>query len=530
MTLPRRLWALPISSACADTGVVRTTAGSTSDATDISESTDGSDDSKMLTIEQRMANTRAIASGMRVTQPKGVRRPAGPSKLKTTVTALTGRVPTLEFMGELMSTKPISYARVGPEHLYGLSDPELIWDVFAKLDGSTRRSMALQATRPILGNGILTSEEPEHRRNRSLVQPAFSPKRISTYGDQMVACTDRLDARWRERFAVGDSDILVSEEMADLTLDIVGRTLFGADLTGDAAEISDALTAVLGRFGKITSPLGMLMVIAPTPARRRLVSSVQGLDDVVARLIEDKKRQLADGAELTDMLAVLIQARDPQTGQGLSVNELRDEVMTLVLAGHETTANALAWTWLELSRHRDVHDWVAQEWDAIEPDRTLGIADIAELPRTRAIVNESMRLNPPAWITSRRLSVDTTLAGYEIPRGSTLFASQYFMNRDPRFWVHAEAFEPTRWINDAGDFDEKAPGQPRAVWFPFGFASRKCIGDRFALAEAVLAMATLGRKWEVVAKAPEEVVPVPAITLRPGNGIPAHIRPRLPQV
>ncbi len=481
----------------------------------------------MLTIEQRMVNTRAIAGGMRVKQPKDVRRPGGPSKARVLSAGLTGRIPTLEFMGDLMATKPISYARVGPEHLYGLSDPELIWEAFAKLDGMTTKSMALQATRPILGNGMLTSEEPEHRRNRSLAQPAFSPKRITTYGDQMVECTNRLDAKWRERFAAGNSEVLIAEEMADLTLDIVGRTLFGADLTGDAADISEALTAVLGRFTKVTSPLGMLMMIAPTPARRRLVESVEGLDAVVERLIDDKRAQLAAGEELNDMLAVLIEARDPETGEGLSLNELRDEVMTLVLAGHETTANALAWTWLELSTNRDVWAWVAQEWDAIEPDRQLGIADIPDLPRTRAIVNESMRLHPPAWITSRRLMDDTTLAGFDIPKGSTMFASQYFMHRDSRYWVHADAFEPTRWINSEGAFDEKAPGQPRAVWFPFGFASRKCIGDRFALAEAVLAMATLGRKWEVIATDPASVVPVPAITLRPGNGIPAHIRPRM---
>lgn len=483
-------------------------------------------DDQMLTIEQRMAVTRQTIANMRVEQPKGIRRPGGPSRRRIVTAAVTGRIPTLEFMGNLLSTKPISHARIGQEHLYGLSDPELIWEVFAKLDGSTRRSMALQATRPILGNGILTSEEPEHKRNRTLVQPAFSPRRISTYGDQMVAATNRLDDRWRERVVVGDTAILVSEEMADLTLDIVGRTLFGADLTGDAAEISEALTAVLGQFGKLMSPIGMLLVSVPSPSRKRLVESVGRLDSVVARLIRDKRSQLAAGEDPDDMLAVLIEARDPETGLGLSMNELRDEVMTLVLAGHETTANALAWTWLELSRHRDVHRWVCQEWDALPEDHVLGMADIPKLPRTRAVIAESMRLNPPAWIISRRLSEDTTLAGYEIPRGSTLFASQYFMHRDPQFWADAESFQPSRWITAGGEFDEKAPGQPKASWFPFGFASRKCIGDRFAVAEAMLALATLGRNWEVVAKAPEEVVPVPAITMRPGNGIPARIQPR----
>ena len=491
-----------------------------------SDSATARDADAMLTIEDRIARTRAIVAGMRVEQPKHTRRPPGPSRGQVFLAAVTGRIPTLEFMGNLLSTKPISHAQVGPEHLYGLSDPELIWEVFAKLDGSTTRALALQTTRPILGNGILTSEEPEHRRNRSLVQPAFSPRRIATYGDQMVAATQRLGDKWSRRVETGDTDILVSEEMADLTLDIVGRTLFGADLTGDAAEISDALSAVLGQFGRMMSPAGIIMMRLPTPARRRMIEAVQRLDAVVERLIDDKKAQLAAGQDPGDMLAVLIAARDPETGAGLSRNELRDEVMTLVLAGHETTANALAWTWLELSRNDAVRRWVTQEWDAIDQAAVLTIEDVPDLPRTRAVVAESMRLNPPAWIISRRLATDTTLAGYDIPRGSTLFASQYYMHRDPRFWADANAFQPSRWLTADGEFDEKAPGQPRAAWFPFGFASRKCIGDRFALAEAVLALATLGRTWDVIAKAPPDVIPVPAITLRPGNGIPARIRRR----
>ncbi len=482
---------------------------------------------QMLTIEQRLALTREAMVQLRVKQPKGIRRPPGPSRRRVASAILTGRVTSLAFMGELCSIKPISFARVGPENLYALSDPELVWEVFAKLDGTTRRSMALQATRPILGNGILTSEEPEHKRNRSLVQPAFSPRRIATYGDQMVAATQRLSSQWRDRVRTGDTGILVSEQMSDLTLDIVGRTLFGADLTGDAVEISEALTAVLGRFSRMLSPAGVVLLRFPTPTRRRLIESVERLDAVVARLIAQKQAQLLAGEDPTDMLAVLIQARDPESGQGLSVNELRDEVMTLVLAGHETTANALSWTWLELSRHREIRRWVEEEWDTVGQDRSLGIDDVGQLHRTRAVVAESMRLNPPAWIISRRLREDISLDGYNIPKGSTLLASQYYMQRDPRYWTDASSFTPSRWLNGDGEFDEKAPGQPRAAWFPFGFASRKCIGDRFALAEAVLALATLGRDWEVVASAPRDVIPVPAVTLRPGNGIPARIRPRI---
>ena len=494
----------------------------TTAAHDISSSADD----RVLTVAERIARAREISLGMRVDQASDVVRPPGPSRLDVTVAAFTGQIPTLDFMGRMFGTFPISHAQVGPEHLYALSDPELIWEVFATHDGDTRRSRALQATRPILGNGILTSEEPEHRRNRSLVQPAFSPRRIKAYGDQMVRATKRIDELWTQRWRTGDTDIVVSSEMADLTLDIVGQTLFGADLTNDANEISEALTLVLGRFGQMLSPVGMVLMRLPTRRRARLVSAVERLDAVVVRMIEAKKAQLAAGIESDDMLAALIEARDEQGERGLSINELRDEVMTLVLAGHETTANALSWTWLELSMNPIARQWVQQEWDDVGAGRDLTIEDIDLLPRTRAVVAESMRLHPPAWIVSRRLTTDLELAGYRVPAGSTLFASQYFLHRSPRFWDAPDDYVPGRWLDADGAYDEKAPGQPRAAWFPFGFASRKCIGDRFALAEAVLALATLGRNWEVVAKDPQAVLPVPAITLRPNNGIPARIRPR----
>lgn len=483
-------------------------------------------DDHVLSVAERIDIARQMSAGMRVDQPDGIRRPPGPSQRRALAAALTGKVSSLGFIGSLYDHDPIGYAHVGPEHVYALADPELIWKAFATHDGDTRRSRAIQATRPILGNGILTAEEPEHRRNRSLVQPAFSPRRITTYGGQMVDATNRLSGLWASRELAGETDVILADEMANLTLDIVGRTLFGADLTSSTSEISQSLTTVLGQFSQLMSPIGLLMMRAPTRRRHRMITAVERLDAVVARLIADKRAALARGEASDDMLAVLIGARDAESGEGLSMNELRDEAMTLVLAGHETTANALAWSWLLLSMNPVAKRWVQDEWDSVATGRDLVMADISSLPRTRATVAESMRLRPPAWIVGRRLTADIELAGYRVPRGSTTLASQYFMHRHPRYWRNPNSFDPTRWIGHDGAYDEKAPGQPRAAWFPFGFASRKCIGDRFALAEAVLAMATLGRQWEVVVKDPRSVIPTPAITLRPSNGIPARIRRR----
>jgi cytochrome P450 len=482
--------------------------------------------SGMQTVQERMRQARQASAEMKVVQRRGVERPPGPTGRSAAVAAVSGKILTLDFMRKFFDEKPISYVGVGNEHMYGLSDPDLVWEVFAHLDGSTSRPRPFQATRIVLGNGIVTSDGDVHKRNRRMVQPAFGPRRIAAYGEQMVAAANRVDRLWVDRVGMGQTQIVVAEEMSALALDVVGRTLFGTDLTQDADEVASALTSVLSVIGILMSPVGGVLTQLPTPTRRRVVAAVERLDSIVEEMIKSKRAALADGLSVEDMLSVLIEARDPDSGERLTDSEIRDEVMTLVLAGYETTANALSWTWLDLSTNVDAKLWVMQEWDSVAKDRDFEAADFASMPRTRAVIAESMRLNPPVWLISRRTEIETSIAGYQVPRGSTYFASQYFMNRDARYWDRPDEYLPRRWINESGEFDEKAPGQPRAAWFPFGFASRKCIGDRFALTEAALVLATLGRKWHVTAIAPSEVEPVAAVTLRPGNGIPARIRLR----
>ncbi len=424
----------------------------------------------------------------------------------------------------LFAEQPIGYARVGPEHLYCLSDPEDIKKVFITNGKHMRKGKALRATRPMFGDGLLLSDGEDHLRNRRLVQPAFHHKQIQQYSVMMQAAIDRLDARWQSRVAAGESQVIVADEMSALTLDIVGQTLFGADLTDEAGEVGEALSDALTAFSRIISPVGFLLLRLPSRTKKRLISAVATLDGVMRELISAKRAALAAGTGSHDALAMLIQAQDAETGVTLTDSQVRDELITLFLAGHETTAMLLSWTWLELALNPDIKSWVSQEWDDLAGD-AAGISP-NQMPRTNALVAESMRLHPPAWIIGRESQVDLEVGGYELPAGSTILASQYFTHRDPRFWQEPTRFNPTRWLDADGHYSEQAPGQPRHSYFPFGFGARKCIGDQFAWTEAVIALAMLGQRWHVTPVAPSEVVPEAIITLRPENGIPARIRRR----
>jgi cytochrome P450 len=215
-----------------------------------------------------------------------------------------------------------------------------------------------------------------------------------------------------------------------------------------------------------------------------------------------------------------------EDGVGMTDTQLRDEVVTLVLAGHETTAMLLTWTWWLLSTHPDAGDRMRDELDAVLGGDAAGVDDIARLPNTRAVLAESLRLYPPAWTLGRRLLEDVEVDGWRLPRGSQVLASQWVLHRDPRFWDEAGSFRPQRWLSEAGGYDEAAPGQPRGAWFPFGWGNRRCIGDQFALTEAVLVLATLAQRWVPETTIGYDADVSPAVTLRPRHGMPAVLRRR----
>ena len=451
-----------------------------------------------------------------------VARPDGPRSGPFMAGFLSGRVlPTDAFTAMAQQYDRIAHVRMVNEHLYVLTHPDVVRHVFVTHGRSTMKGRGLQQTKPLLGEGLLTSEGELHKRQRRLVQPAFHHERIAMYGRQMTAAAVDHERRWSD-----GQQVDLSEEMAALTLDIVGRTLFGADLRSAADEVADALGTVMGSFQRrMARGPGNVLDRLPTRANRRARDGLARLDTVVADLIAAHREAADSGVVGDDVLSMLVAARDTEgDGTGMSDTQLRDEVMTLVLAGHETTANALTWAWFLVGRHPEVRDRLHAEIDAVPGE--LETADVARLPYVRAVVAETLRLYPPAWTIGRRLTDDVEVDGWTLPAGSLTLASQWVLHRDPRWWGDAATFRPERWLDQAGHFDETAPGQPRGSWFPFGLGGRVCIGEAFAWTEAVLVLATLARRWdpEILGAADPAVSPV--VTLRPRDGMPAVLRRR----
>jgi cytochrome P450 len=456
-----------------------------------------------------------------------VERPNGPLGLGIIASLVTGRSqPNYLFEAAARENAPVAHLRMAGDHVYILSDPALVNEVFLDNARDVMKGRGLQAARSLLGNGLLTSEGEFHLRQRRLAQPAFHKQRIAQYAEQMVTETVRHVSPWRD----GDRVDMV-EQMTSLTLAIVGQTLFGSDLTGDAKMFGETLAELISGFGQL-SALGNERLVRALPQGRRLLAKVEDLDQVVQRIIDDHRSDIADGHGRPDLLTWMIQAHDDQSadrfGATMTDDQLRDEVMTMVLAGHETTAMALSWIWYSLSVEQAIDQRLAAEWKSVlgTSPRVPTFDDIAQLNLTRAVVAETIRLYPPAWIMGRRTLVDMTIGGWQIPSGSIILGSPWILHRDPALWDSATSFRPDRWLNSEGQFDESAPGVPRGAWIPFGFGNRRCIGEQFAWTEAALLLATIGSTWRPELVPGTAVETQAAVTLRPRNGLPMTLRRR----
>lgn len=388
------------------------------------------------------------------------------------------------------------------------SHPDLAREVLTGHPRSLRKGLGLQRTRFVLGNGLLTSEGEFHLRQRRLAQPAFHRERIARYAEEMVARTEVVAASWRD----GQS-LDLARAMHHLTLDIVGRTLFGVDLQGRAAELGKALTAVLDSFSIWLILFGERLYDLPIPRMRRAKQAVPALDAAIYVIIEEHRRS---GRDQGDLLSMLMAARDAEgDGSGMTDAQLRDEVMTLILAGHETTANALAWTWWFLAQHPEIDARLAAEVRDACGDRPITMADLPNLPYTRAVFSEAMRLRPPAYATSREVVEPIVLGGQAIPVGAQVVVSPWVTQRDPRWWTEPLRFDPDRWLAP------RAEPNHRHAYFPFGGGTRVCIGEQFAWTEGILVIAALVRRWRFRLTVPATAVrPQAAVTLRPDPGIP----------
>src|SRR5256714_2172070 len=406
--------------------------------------------------------------------------------------------------------------RAGPQRIFLLNHPDYVRDVLVTHHERFRKGRALQRSKRPLGEGLLTSEGEHPRRQRRLAQPAFHRQRINSYGQVMVEYAAKTSARWRD-----GQTLDISGEMMRLTLAVVGKTLFDADVESDADEVGEALAEVLGLFGYLMLPFSELLEKLPLAPRRRFGRARARLDAVIYRIIEERRRS---GADRGDLLSMLLFAVDEEGDRSRMTDvQLRDEVMTLFLAGHETTANALTWAWYLLAQNPLAEGALHEELDAVlEGGRAPTVEDVPRLRYTEMVVAETMRLYPPAYAIGRLSLEDHEVGGYLIPRGSLVLISQYVMHRDPRFFPCPEVFDPAR-------FAPEARGErPQFAYFPFGGGPRRCIGEGFAWTEGVLMLAALARRWRLRLAPGQTVEPQPRITLRPKGRVPMRLESRGP--
>lgn len=396
--------------------------------------------------------------------------------------------------------------RLGTEQITLINHPHFVRDVLVTNQRNFTKSRALQWAKFILGDGLLTSEGELHLRQRRLAQPAFQRQHLPTYGATMVTSAQRLQARWQDGEARD-----IDREMTRLTLAIASKTLFGADLEEDAYDIGEALTTIIELFPRFMLPFFELINKLPLPSNRRAEQARNRLDGVIYRIIQERRAGATDSG---DLLSMLLAARDEEgDGQGMSDRQLRDELMTLLLAGHETTATLLTWTWYLLSQHPAVEAQLHAELASTLGGRLPTVEDMPQLPYTRMVIAETLRLYPPAWILGRRTIEPYDVGGYMLPAKAIVVMSPYLIQRDKRFFRRPEVFDPQRWTR-AGELT-----MTKFSFFPFGAGARQCLGEGFAWMEGILALATLAQQWQMRLAPDQQVGLKPLITLRPKYGM-----------
>ena len=396
--------------------------------------------------------------------------------------------------------------RLGPFPGLLIYHPDAIEEVLVARNRDFIKSRGVRLMRAFLGDGLFTAEGDLWLRQRRLMQPAFHRQRVAAYGETMAAYAARRAADWHEGVVLD-----VHEEMMAVTRAIVAKTLFDADVSEEARAIGDASEIVMEYFGKrLGSLLALLPVWLPTPANLRVHRAIRRLDKVVYRMIADRRRSPEDRG---DLLSILLQAQDADDGSRMTDRQVRDEVMTLFLAGHETTAVALSWTWYLLAQYPEVDARLADELRATLGGRSPAVADLPALRYTEMIVMESMRLYPPAYGIGREAARPTEVAGHPVPAGGVVIMPTWVVHRDARWFDEPEAFRPERWAHDA------LRPLPRFAYFPFGAGPRQCIGNTFATMEATLILAVLAQCFRLALMPAQRVTPTPYITLRPEPGI-----------
>lgn len=393
-----------------------------------------------------------------------------------------------------------------------VSHPDAIEEILVTHSKQFIKHFALRLNPLVLGQGLLTSEGDFWLKQRRLVQPAFLRQRLKGYAETMVASTRKRLDTW----APGQERDIASE-MMKLTLDIAARTLFSSSAEQDAADVAHALKSLQENFIQRFNRMFLVPTWFPTPTNFRMRRLVRRLDSIIYRFIREHR---ASGQDQGDLLSILLNARDEDDGSRMTDRQVRDEAMTLFLAGHETTALALSWTWLLLAQHPEVEQRLVAEVRAVCGDREPTFDDVPKLKYLEMVVNESMRLYPPAYTIGREALEDCQIAGFVIPKKTTVLMSTWVVHHDPRWYPEPEKFQPERWS------DERKKELPKFAYFPFGGGPRQCIGNSFAMIELVLTLACVAQRYRFTLKPGAEVKAWPTFTLRPVPGIPAILEGR----
>lgn len=405
---------------------------------------------------------------------------------------------------------------LGPQQVVVVRKPEHVRRVLVeKAKIYSKKTRGFQKLAMILGQGLVTSEGELWRRQRRIMQPSFHRKQIAGFADIMSRVAQVTVERLKP-FATSGEVLDIDAEMMALTLEIVSEALLGEHVEESAKTVAHAVAVVQEEVNRRIMSVFDLPLRVPTPANRRLQQAFDDLDGVVLGLI---KKRRAEGGESTDLLSMLLQIVDAETGEGMSDQQLRDEVMTMFLAGHETSSNALVWTWHLLSRNPDVARKLKLELDEVLQGRPPQLADLPNLKYTDQVIHESMRLYPPVWGYSRMAEEDDVIDGYKISKGTWVFVSPYVTHRSPNYFANPEGFDPDRFQ------DGFMESLPKCAYFPFGAGARQCIGNNFALMEVKIVLATIAQHYQLHLEEGHSSAVKPMITLRPAHGLRMRVTP-----
>ncbi len=406
------------------------------------------------------------------------------------------------FLSELSAKGDVTSFRMFDQRIFFLNHPELIRDLLIKSNSKFVKGRALQSSKILLGDGLLTSEGAYHLRQRRMIQPAFHRKKIEGYARSMTDCSLKVREKWQD----GET-IELDRAMMRLTLLIVGQTLFGVDVENDAEDVGQAMTDLIESFGFLLIPYSELIEKLPIPPSIRSRNARAKLDSLIYKFIKERRE---GNEEKDDLLSMLLLAQDEEDGSGMTDKQIRDEALTLFIAGHETTANALTFSWYLISQNPSVEDKLHQELEEVLNGRAPDFNDVSKLKYTEAIFAESMRLYPPAWAISRIALEDHYFGEFLLPTGDVALISPFVTHRDARFWDKADQFIPERWFEK----NIREAGQ-EFIYFPFSRGVRSCIGESFAWTEGILAIATIAQKFRLRYLPGQEFALRPLVTLRP---------------